>query len=291
MVKPFVALCGMPGGGKSVEAFKTFQNSFAILTAENNAHYYRKLLTTKLANNPKYRPPKKIALLDTHTFGITPTEYSWLKPGDAKPNLDANGQMWPWPQKEKFEWLLATVKNKCMKDVVEGRAPTYDAVVIDEFGELLDRIFVQDIQPNCVSEKSGKVDGRAAFGEMGKWADSIVIELRQLISFGVAICLVMHDREPDGDKRGGLKAPSAAIGTSIAAKCDGVIQRIIKDPELGEKGPDGKPAKPKRLWSCLASEKWTRKLRGLDPEDEEVIGPLELYEILTRYAGFELDGI
>ena len=287
MTKPIIVVCGPAKLGKSSEAFKAFQNSYAILTAENNSHYYKKLLGSKLKDNPKYRPPKRIKLIDTHTTGSTSIEYSWLKPGDAKSKRDENGNLLPVSQKAEFELIINTLVSTSLAAADKGEKPKYDNVIIDELGELLDRIFNQDILPNTFNEK-GKLDSRGAYVEMGKWVDDIITKLRQLVGSGVGVCMTMHDREPDGDKMGGLKTVSANIGKSIGQKVDGIVRRVIRDPMLGELGHDGKPAKPRREWELAGSEKWAIGLRGIDEDDIEECRSKDLYEVLTTYAGFDM---
>lgn len=48
MTSPLLIVCGSPGLGKSFEAFKAFQDSFAIISSKNNVHYFEKLLKGRL---------------------------------------------------------------------------------------------------------------------------------------------------------------------------------------------------------------------------------------------------
>jgi hypothetical protein len=88
--KPFVLVCGAPKLGKSTEVFKTFQNALAIMSSTNNAHYFKKLLTTQLKEPVtrtvlgkqrvfSYKPPKRIKLIDTHSTNVPKDSepYTW----------------------------------------------------------------------------------------------------------------------------------------------------------------------------------------------------------------------
>lgn len=311
MSKPCIIVCGKPKLGKSTEVFKSFQNSLAILSSENNPHYYKKLLNGKLkgvilpdGTTPKYKPPRKIKLIDVSVTGVS-EEYSWLKPRDTKPvraklmqdalgnqflQPDSTGDRFmPVPQIVELEKTISSVVLQSQTAIDKGEKPKYDNVIIDEWGEFMDRAH-SEIIPTSFSEK-GKLDTRAAFLTTGEWVAKIVNQLKQLIPCGVGVCLVMHDREPDGSgkvfKAGGPKGPSANMSRKLVAMTDGAIQRVMIDPEDGAKDADGKLLKPMRIWKATASEAWDIGLRGLEPEDEDRIGSMELEEILTL-AGFDM---
>lgn len=281
MTKPLITVCGAPGTGKSTEVLKAFQNSLAILSSPNNSHYFRKLLGSKLKDT-HYKPPKKIKLIDTHAVGTTSESYSWLKPGDAKSTFDERGSMLPVSQLHQLEATITAVVSKSLSAVMAGELPPYDNVILDEWGEFMERVFAE-IVPTCIAN-TGKIDTRAAYGVMNEWVGKMFNWLKQLTSCGVGVAVVMHDREPDGDKKGGPKAPSSTIATRICAMSDGVIQRYMKDAEVG---PDGKRGSPQYLWSASAGEQWHRKLRGLEPEEAETIATMDLLDII-ELAGFEM---
>jgi hypothetical protein len=98
----------------------------------------------------------------------------------------------------------------------------------------------------------------------------------------MGIGLVMHHREPDGDRQGGIYTPSRRASALVAQGCDIVIQRYLKDAELGS-GKTG----TQRLWRADASERWDLKARGLDPEEFPLIAELELSQIIEM-CGFEV---
>jgi hypothetical protein len=300
MVKPFAVVCGAPGTGKSTETFKAFQNAYAILSSANNAHYYATLLKKGKLDGTRFRPPKKTKLISKEATGAS-AEYQWLKVGDAKstfaraePQVDGTSilipdptgdKILPVPQRQELEKILLTLKAKCIAAVSKGEAPPYDNLIIDEFGEMLDRGH-SEIIPESVTKK-GDIDTRAAYGTTGEWSDMIVDWARELISCNVGVCLVMHDREPEGVKKGGPRGPSANIGRKICAKADIVIQRYMKDPPPGAKDDKGVLLKPQYLWNAQASEQWERKCRGLDPEDMDRIGPMELFDII-KLSGYDM---
>jgi hypothetical protein len=309
MSKPFIIVCGAPKLGKSTEVFKTFQNSLAIVSSTNNAHYYKKLLTTQLrgpvtrmvGDEEKtftYKPPKRIKLIDTHTTNVPKDSepYSWdLKPrsifGRRTPEgtieIDPNGDiLLPVPQIAELEKTIFAVVTASSQASQKGEPPPYDNLIIDEWGEFLDRVYSEVLL--TVVTRSGEPDGRKAFGLLNEWVARVINQMKQLSQHGVGVCLVCHDREPDEGKKGGAKAPSAGIANKMTGMADGAIQRVIKDPEYGAKNADGTPQKPKRLWKATASEKWNVGLRGIEPEDEDLIAELELYDILTIYAGYDL---
>lgn len=299
-MRPFTVICGAPGTGKSTEAFKTFQNSYAILTSPTNAHYYATLIKKGKLEGTRYRPPKRTKLLSKEATGAS-QEYQWLKVGDAKSTMakaetQADGSLIlipdptgdkiiPVNQIDELEKVLLTLKAKCVSAVSRGEAPPYSNLLIDEFGEMLDRGH-SEILPTSTT-RNGQIDTRAAYGITAEWSDRIVDWMKELISCDVGVCLVMHDREPEAGKKGGPRAVSANIGRKICAKADIVIQRYMKDPSPGEKDEKGNLKRSQYLWSASASEQWERKCRGLEPEDAERIGPMELSEIV-KLAGFDM---
>lgn len=284
-MKPFILTCGAPGTGKSTEAYKSFQDSLTILSSINNAHYYKVLMKRGRLNPEKYKFPKKFKLIDTNAVGTTEAPYAdpdTIKPKSAR---SESGQLVPVDQKAELEATLNTVVARSLSAVEKGEKPPYANVIIDECGTFWQRVF-EEILPTCTT-KNEKIDARQAYVALGGWSRHISDLLRQLLPCGVGVCLVLHDREPESGKKGGPKLPSATIGTQLCADADGVIQRVMKDPEIGEKDESGKPAKAKYLWVASAGEQWHRKLRGLEPEDADIIGPMELEDILEM-AGFSM---
>jgi len=284
----------------------------------SNPHYYEKLLRTKLKDPVVrrvngvdqtfvYKPPRRIKLIDTHSTNV-PTKsepYSWdITPVTTfgKWSVDAEGEkilvadpegtvMMPVNQIDQLEGTLIAVASKSLAAVQKGEPPPYDAIIIDEWGEFMDRCY-SEILPTALSKK-GAEDGRKAFGMTNEWIQKVVNWMKQLTACGVSVCLVTHDKDPDYDvkgtlRKGGPKAPSAGIANKIVGMCDGAIQRYMKDPPPGAKGPDGKPPKSQRLWRATATEQWNIGLRGLDVEDEDLISEMELYDILVEYCGFTL---
>lgn len=311
MSKPFIIVCGAPKLGKSTEAFKTFQNSLAIMSSANNAHYFKKLLTTKYAQpitrvvagkeqTFTYKPPKRIKLIDTHSTNIPKDSepYTWdIKPVPKFGKRNADGIVLPDPAGDillptstigELEKTILSVVTATLQAKQKGELTPYDNLIIDEWGEFLDRVYSEILTlPECRTKKD-EVDGRKAFGLLNEWVAKVVNWMKQLIQCNVGVCLVCHDREPEQGKKGGAKAPSAGISNKMTGMSDGAIQRIIKDPEFGAKNPDGTPAKPKRLWKATASEQWNVGLRGIEPEEEDIIAEMELYDILVAHAGFDL---
>lgn len=308
MSKPIIALIGAPKLGKSTSAFKAFQNSLAIMSSENNAHFYKRWLTTEAAKvrlpngELKYKPPKRVKLVDMKMVGTTKEEYTWLKQGDAKPtrakyvkdeatNLftlapDPQGdQVMPIDQKLTLESTLRAVASKSLIAIDKGEQPPYDNIIIDELGEFMDRVH-KEITPT-VRTKKDEIDTRGAFGVTDGWLVDFVNDLKQLIVCGVGVCLVLHDREPDNGKQGGAKLPSAGMGRKLTAMIDGALRLYMKDPPVGAVSPDGKPLKSQRLWTASGTESWNIGLRGLLPDDEDIIGPMEVEEII-ELAGFEM---
>lgn len=291
-MKPIVIICGPPKVGKTGEVFKSFQHSLAILTSEGNPQYYRKQLMTKLKDDPNYKPPKKIKLIDTHSTGVS-SDYAWLKPGDAKSKYakEVNGDLvieptgtilMPVDHTSEFRKTVWSVVTKSRQAIDKGEPPPYANVIVDEFGEMLDRIHTESIA-TTFSEKTGKPDGRGAFMKTSEYATEVVGLLKQLIPCGVGVALVMHDREPEDEKKGGPKGPSAALSRKLVGLVDGAIQRVIRDTVT----EDGKPGKPRRIWKAQASEKWDIGLRGLDDDDMEAIEDMSLAQVL-ELAGYDM---
>lgn len=281
------------------------------MSSANNAHYFKKLLTTKYAQpftrmvgtkevTFTYRPPKRIKLIDTHSTNIPKDSepYTWdlklvsrfgRRNTDGVVVPDSTGDiLLPTSTIGELEKTILSVVTVSLQAKQKGEAPPYDNIIIDEWGEFLDRVYSEILTlPECRTKKD-ELDGRKAFGLLNEWTSKIVNWLKQLIQCNVGVCLVCHDREPEQGKKGGAKAPSAGISSKMTGMSDGAIQRIIKDPEFGAKNVDGTPAKPARLWKATASEHWNVGLRGIEPEDEDAIARLELYDILVAYAGFDM---
>lgn len=317
MTKPFVIICGAPKLGKSTEVFKTFQDSLAILSSVNNPFYFKKLLTTRYKNPIVrtvagiertfiYKAPRRIKLIDTHSTNI-PKEsepYSWdIKPKSTKGKWvqsdtgnvlvqDPEGTvLMPVRQVDELEKTIISVVAQSLDAVQKGGPPPYDNIIIDEWGEFMDRVY-SEILPTCLTKK-GEINPLEAYSVTGEWMAKVINWLKQLIACNVGVAVVCHDRDPGttqkGEMRpGGPKAPSAGMAYRMVGMSDGAIQRYMKDPEYGAKDANGKPAKPKRLWRLTATEQWNVGLRGVEPEDEELCAEKELYDVLVEYAGYEL---
>jgi hypothetical protein len=309
-MKPFIIVCGSPKVGKSASAAETFQDSLTILTSLTNMHYYAKQLKTKLKapvertvdgdkKLVQLRPPKRIKLIDTHSVSV-PREsepYSWdIKPRVTLGSFQSDGTLvedpdgtepMPVSMTQTLESTLKSLLTQTLQAQSKGEPLPYEALIIDEWGEVMDRVFAE--MPVVIA-KSGKEDAFSRFKGMNEWMMPTMSLLQQLRSAGMSVCLTCHDREPDVEngKKGGARAPSASLAHKITAICDGAVQRVLKDAPFGAKNPDGSPAKPKRLWKLTASEKWSVGLRGFDPEDEEKCAEMDLYTILTDYAGFDI---
>lgn len=310
---PMVIVCGAVKLGKTTEAFKTFQNSLAILSSVDNPHYFRKMLRTKLKDpiirivggverEFVYKPPKRIKLIDVYTtnvptksepytFDIMPiTTFGKYVDGVLTPSPDGDVAI-QVNQIDALEGTIKAVFTKSLAAINRGEPPPYDALIIDEWGEFMDRAY-SEILPTAETKK-GEIDGRKAFGLTLEWVTKVMNWMKQLTACGVSVCLVTHDRDPDTTdkgqlRKGGPKAPSAGIGNKIVGMSSGAIQRYMKDPPYMAKNPDGSLMKPKRLWRATATEQWGVGLRGIEPEDEDEIADKELYDVLTQYAGYEL---
>lgn len=281
MTSPLLIVCGSPGLGKSFEAFKAFQDSFAIISSKNNVHYFEKLLKGRLKDGP-YKPPKKIRLIDAWSVATTSEPYASTDTLVVKSTRNADNVVVKVDTKSRLEGSIQAVVDSTVEAVDKDLPLPYRNLIIDEWGAFMDRVFAQFDEMEYKTAKGGD-DMYGPFKAMTSWVNERVEQFQLLTSKGVGVCLVMHDREPDSakHKKGGPKGPSAGIADKLCAQAHGVIQRVMKDPTLGEKGPDGKPAKAKRLWVATAGEHWNRKLQGLEPEDEDRIGTMELSEILA----------
>jgi hypothetical protein len=319
-MKPFIIVCGVPKLGKTTEVFKTFQDSLAIMSSANNAHYYRKLLRTQLKEPvtrtvrgaPKtftYKPPKRIKLVQptsTNTPKDSP-EYSWealesattkfasWQEGDDKvkrliPDPNGNVEI-PVSQVQTLEQTVLSVVAQSKKAKAKGEPLPYENIIIDEWGEFLDRIYAE-ILPTCVTKK-GEINPLEAYKLTDEWMAKFINWLKELIPQGVGVCVVCHDREPGRSQKGelrpgGPKAPSAGMAYKMVGMSDGAIQRYMKDPEYGAKDENGKLLKPERLWRLSGTEEWNVGLRGILPEEEELCARKELYDILVEHADFDL---
>lgn len=319
MRRPFIIICGVPKVGKSVEVFKSFQDSLAILSSISNPWYYQKLLTTKLKNPVTrtvagvervftYKPPRRIKLIDTHSTNV-PKEsepYSWdIKPksirgkwvpiegGDGKELVQATDGtvLMPTRQIDELEKTILAVVNQSLDCAQKGEPVPYENIIIDEWGEFMDRVY-SEILPTCLTKK-GEINPLEAYSVCSDWMAKVLNWLKQLISCNVGVAIVCHDREPGQNQKGelrpgGPKAPSAGMAYRMVGMADGAIQRFMQDPTYGAKDANGKPMKPKRLWRVTATEQWNVGLRGIEPEEEELCAEKELYDILVEHAGFSL---
>lgn len=278
---PLTVVCGGIGTGKSIAVLECFTDSFEIMTSANNQHFYKTRLMGKWKDRG-LRPPKKTQLIDTSATALS-AEYKFIEPSDVKTIKDADGNIVQTQTKEKVERLIYTLRKKSFEAVEKKEPLPFRSLIIDEMGELLDRVHAE-ILPTCLTG-GGKIDTRGAFGESGQWVHNFVGGLRELTSLGVGVCLVMHDRDPEEEKKGGPKATSIGMARKISALADNVIQRVLRDPPPGAKNEDGTPRRAERLWLATAGERWERKMRGLEPEDEDIIQTMSLLEI-HRLCGF-----
>lgn len=282
MSRPFLAVIGAPGTGKTTSVLTSFHSSYLILSSESNVHYFKKLL--KKGKLPEgCRPPKKTKLIDTHTSGVS-SEYAFLEPTDVKMNLHPETKIaQPYPQQEQLDGIVAALLSRTGQAIAEGHLPPYQNIVIDELGEFAARVH-REILATCVT-RNEKTDTRGAFQQTGIWLADWLGQLKQFINLGVGVAVVLHDREPDGDKKGGPSLPSATMAEILYRASDGVIQRIMKDGNPNAENPEERVTR--RIWNATAGEHWNRKLRGLEPEDVARIGDMELYDIL-ELCGFDM---
>jgi len=274
---------GGVGSGKSTSVYRAFPDSFTIITSPNNQHFYKKRLSGKWKDSG-LRPPKKTLLIDTHMMGYS-DEYCFLQIGQAKPKVNDKGEIVPVSTVTQVETYFKAIKTKSELAVMRGETPPYRSVIVDELGELLDRVYAE-LTPGNTNPHTNKHDTRATFMDTTQWATQFSKWCRELTTCGVGVVCVTHDREPEGGRRGGLKAPSAPMAVKIGALADNIIQRKLVDPPPGAKDENGKLLRSDRIWVADASELWDRKFRGLEPEDFDIIEHMELDTIHTL-AGFE----
>lgn len=285
MSKPFLVLTGDPGTGKSLEAYRTFQNSLALVNARNNSFFYEKRLKRgRLGTN--YRLPKRYKLIDANGVGATVEPYSSIDNLIIKAEADDHGSMKRVRIKEELESTFAAVASKSILAKSNNQPPPYDNLIVDEWGTFLSQVF-EEILPTCTTSK-GTIDTRDAYRITNSWTHDITVLMRQLLFADVGVCVVFHKQEADGNKKGGPKAPSRNIAGQICADADGVLERVLRNPELGAVNENGTPLTAKYIWIATPSEDSFRKLRGLEPEDLQRVSEMDLYDIITDLAGFSM---
>lgn len=268
MAKGFFILFGAPGTGKSTAAAETFPDSFYLSSSPNVLQFYK--VQAKKYGLPL---PVKEVVLDVYS-------------NDGKMTPGPDGSPVRVPQKAWLEEYLKMLKLRISHDLKNGGALKYKNIVIDECGTFWNRVFAE-IEPLSLTKDGTKVDGFASFKNMGKWSNDFVTELRQFNTYGLNVCLICHDAEPEKekDKKGGPKMPSQTIARQLAADADGVLLRAMEDPPIDLDKPTEKK-RARRVWVAHGSQHWLSKLRGLPDDEFEAVKELKLKEILER-AGFE----
>lgn len=279
MAKPLLVIAGPPGGGKTYEAFKAFKRPLAIVSQPGNAHFFlRQVARGRLPNNAR---PEKLKLIDTFgtgTFNYATEEWDMSPARKTEDNV-----VLPIGQQDALESMVYTLLQKTRLAKEAGQLLPYESLIIDECGELWQRVH-NEAAPSFVSDRTGNQDGRAAYGATGQWHDKLMSWLRALPPLGVGVCLVAHETEPDGKRRGGAKMPSRTIAAHLAAQCDGMIRRLIR------RGASDDPATAniiRRYWDVLVSDDRDCKLRGVADEEAHECEDMELLD-LCQFAGFKM---
>lgn len=268
---PFIFVIGPPKVGKTIGAFEAFRDALAIQSSANVTFGYRKLCKT----NADLKPPKKIKLIELRTTSIPSKQEAHTWDYVIKPT---EGDI---PQRAELEGTLKAVLQQTKTLVLDGKEPTYFNLLVDEWGEFMDRAHMEFFADN--TNASGKVDGRAGFGELLTWVVSMGNLMRELTSYGVGVCCLSHSRDAEAGKMGGLSSPTKSISDKLTKMSDGVIERRYKNST--ETDGNGKLKKPRRIWNATGSEETALGLRGLDSDLD--IEDMSLKAILES-CGFDM---
>lgn len=293
MAKPFIIITGPQATGKSAQACRAFQDSYAYETTAANLHFYKRLLKTEW-KDLGLRFPKRVKVVDLDAVYQTSKENPYVMPDETTLELvksatrtkREDGSIVETPISQHAE-LLNTVNSIIVateKARSEGQPIPYKNFILDEANEFLRRI-----------------DGETPRGD-NKFESylpitNVVMHLasrfRKLVTLGVGVCFVMHDRDYDEKKgaQGGPEAVTRGISKKLVQASDGAIQRLVVNLTDADGKvvlrPNGQP-RTKAIWVGTRDEQWDRKLRGLLPEDDDKIADLDLIDILTTYCDFDM---
>lgn len=292
MGKPFLIITGPQATGKSAHACRAFQNAFAYETAAANLQFFKRLLKTQWKDDG-LRYPKRIKIVDRSGVYQTKKSDPYVYPDASVLEIvksettveGSNGEpvRVSIPQYTELLTTVNTLIAATKKALAEGTPLPYDNFILDEANEFFRRI----------EEETPPGTGYDTYKPITNVIMDLASKFRQLTTIGVGVCLVMHDRDydPETGKVGGPEANTRGIAKKLVQASDGAIQRMI----VNVKDAEGKPVllanglpKTKAIWAALRDETWDRKLRGLLPEDGEVIADLDLKTILTDYCDFDM---
>lgn len=291
--KGFFVGFGKPGGGKSEQGAKAFQNCLAILTGPTNLQFYEMWLQTAEGRASGKVLPRRTFVLDMYSLEDSAQPD---KPIVAQ-TIMANGRL----QQVHQAWWLQDILTKVTLSAGRARAnnqePPFWNLIIDELGELVRRVY--DQFPVFLN-KDGKPDPLKGWNEIEKWTIDIVNQLRALRAYGMNVYVTAHTKEPEIEKEkvGGPKFPSQAVMGAICAPADGVLMRALEDVQvevdlssnadqaaLLVQITEARKLPSRRYWRAHASEHWLSKLRGLPDAEFFNIREMPLEKIVTM-AGY-----
>lgn len=295
---------GPPGSGKSEQGAATFQDSFALLSAPTNLAFFEARMESgyyEKKGRPKV-PPRRVVVVDTAVAYEQNADgtRTLFQMGAVDP---ASGMLMSIPQRATYDSILASIVAAAFRDVQQhGRVVSFSNVLLDEGGTMNRRVF-DEVRPYCLT-KDNKPDVFKAFAIASDWIGSWWDRLRQLTNFGVNVCMIAHDKDPDQarEKVGGPQLTSQDAMKRICADAHGVLYRAVEDAPLdmsfltAPKGEDPKQQteallaaiaqqkqQPSRYrWRAHASEWHLSKLRGLESVDFESIRDLDGDQVLER---------
>lgn len=289
---------GRPGAGKSFEVVRAFQNSFSLLSASNNQHFYDRW---RFINpDPAFTEPRRRVILESYaqTDSTQPRPYM---------TLGSDGLPVAIPQRQTIETWLTGLVRTALAEFNAGKPLTYPNLIIDEFGTFLFRVF-HEFSATSVT-RSGAPNPLEAYNGIGRWVRGMMDLLRQGVLAGMNVILVAHDKDPDParDKQGGVFVPSNEVQKLVSADVDATFIRELVDetPVLNMPSAPGaaapseerqtmaltiqvqaaKQKRARRLWRVHCSSQWQSKLRGIPDEWFDDIRAMDLID-LVKLAGF-----
>lgn len=284
-MKPFIVVAGHPGAGKTYEVLKSFRNSLYVATQQGNPHFYMtqwakgRLKDTPPGRSP-FTLPKAMRLIEAHGTGKWDFAKSeWIM---TAPPIDEKGNSGVVLQRTAIETTLFSVLQQTKRAVAEGKKPPFASVVVDEVGEIWQRVHDEKL-PDF------GVDTRSAFLDTTLWHQRTMMPmLRALPAYGVGVALIAHETEADAKRRGGAKMPSKGIATHLAAQCDGLVRRKFHNVHIENPDPNSRRTRRvRRWWDTIIDEDSDCKLRGVADEEAWEVEDMELDELL-EYAGFDM---
>lgn len=287
-MKPVIVVAGPLGSGKSESLFRAMgPRSYALLTGSNNAQFYLQQHKKGLLGGAEL--PKKMRLLD-HLHSGTFDFANWKWTLDKKPDATA-----AIPQKRTFDATLDALVKATITAVDEGKEPPYPAIVVDEIGEIVHRVYGEFFASPAAIDGKGQPSSYKARDLTKPWLAEIIGKFRALAAYDVAVGMTTLNADPEptmaamaGKKpqKSGAFMPNRELAIMLAGMTDGMVLRLARDPDPTEASEADVVGKI-RYWEMTIQDDQDCKLRGLSDADCARLKFADLAEIIDA-AGFTL---